>query len=180
MHAWRGRRNRLNVVDAFGRLENGVDEDRLLYGVLGFELSQELVEVVDVPWALHLRQHDHVELVTGGGDDFANISQHPRAVEAVDARPQAGRSEVVVARHGNETGPRRLFLIGGNGVLEVAEHDVDLAGDVLDFRANLFVVRGHEMNHALEPHRQHAIRLGSADGERGIKLLRRAAGGHRK
>ena len=78
--------------------------------------------------------------------------------------------------------PRRAasFCIGRDGVLEVAEHDVDLAGDVLDLRADLLVVRRHEMDHALEPHRQRAIGLRRADGEGGIELLRRAAGGHRR
>ena len=49
---------------------------------------------------------------------------------------------------------RRLLLVGGDGVLEVAQHDVDLSGDVLDLGADLLVVRRHEVDHALEPHRQ--------------------------
>ena len=49
----------------------------LLDGVLGLELGQQLVEVVDVPGALDLRQHDHVELVAGGGDDLDDVVEHP-------------------------------------------------------------------------------------------------------
>ena len=93
-----------------------------------------------------------------------------RAVEAVDARPQAGRAEIGVARHRDEALARRFLLVGGDGVLEVAQHDVDLSGDVLDLGADFLVVRRHEMDHALEPHRQRAIGLGGADGEGRIKL----------
>ena len=70
MHARGGGGDRLDVVDALGRLENGVDQDRLLDRVLGLELGQELVEVVDVPRPLDLGQHDHVELVAGGRNDL--------------------------------------------------------------------------------------------------------------
>ena len=38
-------------------------------------------------------------------------------------------AEVVVARHGDEARARGFLLVGGDRVLEVAEHDVDLAGD---------------------------------------------------
>ena len=147
--------------------------------MLGLELGKQLVEVVDVPRPLHLGQHDDVELVARGGDDLAYVVQHPRAVEAVDARPQAGRAEVVLARHGNETRARGFLLVGGNGVLEVAQDDVDLTGDVLDLGADLLVVRRHEMNHALQLHGERAVGLGSADGEGGVEFLGGAAGGHR-
>ena len=76
-------------------------------------------------------------------------------------------------------GARRFLLVRGDGVLEIAEHDVDLSRDVLDLGADFLVVRRYEVDHALEPYRQRAIGLGSADGERGIKLGRRAAAGHR-
>ena len=66
-------------------------------------------------------------------------------------------------------GARGLLRVGRDGVLEIAEHDVDLAGDVRDLGADLFVVRRHEMDHALEPHGQRAIGLGRADGERANK-----------
>src|SRR5688572_4115998 len=147
--------------------------------MLGLELSEELVEIVNVPRPLDLGQHDDVELVTRRGDDLAHVVEHPGAVQAVDARPKPGRAEVGLARHGDEPGTRRFLLIRGDGVLEIAEHDVDLSRDVLDLGAYFLVVRRYEVDHALEPYRQRAIRLGGADGERGIELGRRAAAGHR-
>ena len=179
VHARGGGGDGLDIVDALGRLEDGVDEDRLLDAMLGFELGKQLVEVVDVPRPLDLGQHDDVELVADGGDDLAHVVEHPRAVEAVDARPQAGRSEIVVARHSDEASARGFLLVGGDGVLEVAQHDVDLTGDVLDLGADLLVVRRHEMNHALQPHGERAVGFRSADGEWGVEFLRGAAGGHR-
>ena len=46
-------------------------------GVLGFELGQQLIEVVDVPRSFDLRQHDHVELAPAAGDDLKNVVQSP-------------------------------------------------------------------------------------------------------
>ena len=63
MHARRGQRDLLDVLDAFGGFENGVDQDRLGDAVPGFELGEQLVEIMNVPGALDLGQHDHVELV---------------------------------------------------------------------------------------------------------------------
>ena len=95
--------------------------------VLGLELGQQLVEVVDVPGPLDLRQHDHVELGAGRRHDLQDVVEHPGRVERVDARPQPGLAEVVGLGHRDEAAPRRLLGVGGDGVLEVAEHDVDLA-----------------------------------------------------
>ncbi len=33
--------------------------------------AQELIEIMDVPRAIDLGQHDHIELVADGGDEFA-------------------------------------------------------------------------------------------------------------
>ena len=95
VHARRGGRDRLDIVDAFGRLQDGVDQDRLLHRVPRLELRQQLVEIVDVPRAFDLRQHDDVELVADRADDLADVVEHPRRIERVDARPQAGRAEIV-------------------------------------------------------------------------------------
>ena len=71
VHARGGGGDRLDVLDALGRLQDGVDQDRLRDAVLGLELGEQLVEIVDVPRALDLGQHDDVELVADGGDDLA-------------------------------------------------------------------------------------------------------------
>ena len=94
MHARRGAGDVGDIVDALGGFENGVDQDRFLDAVLGFELRQKLIEIMDVPGAFDLRQHDDVELLADGGDDLGNIVEHPRRIERVDARPQSGLAEI--------------------------------------------------------------------------------------
>ena len=69
VHARRGRGDRLDVVDALGGFQDGVDQDRLFDGMPGLELGQELIEIMDVPRALDLGQHDDVELAADRGDD---------------------------------------------------------------------------------------------------------------
>src|SRR5580658_5212268 len=126
---------------------------------------EQLVEVVDVPGALDLGQHDDIELVADGGDDLGDVVERPRRIERVDARPQSGRAVVVGAAHLDEAAPRRLLGVGRNGVLQIAEHDVDLADEVRNLGAQLLQVRRDEMDHALEPHRQLAQRRRRPDGE---------------
>ena len=63
-------------------LEDRVDEDRLLEAGLGLELREQAVDVVDVPRALDLRDHDHVELVADLGDERREVVEHPRATRA--------------------------------------------------------------------------------------------------
>ena len=134
--------------------------------VARLELRQQLVEIVDVPRPLDLGQHHHVELVAGRRDDLGDVVERPGAVQRIDAGPQAGRAEVVRARHLDEAGARRLLGVGRDRVLQVAEHHVDLADQLADLGADLLHMRRHEMDHALEPHRQLAVRGGCADRER--------------
>ena len=138
----------------------------------GFELRQQLVEVVDVPRPVDLGQHDHVKLAAGRRDDLGDVVERPGRIEGVDARPQPGRTEIGRPRHCDETVACRLFGIDRNGVFEIAQHDVDLANEFRHFRAHFLDVRRYEMDHALKPHRQFAQRRWSADGERGIELAR--------
>ena len=142
-----------------GGFENGVDQDRPLDGVAGFELGQKLVEIMDVPGALDLGQHDDVELVADRGDDLGDVVERPGRVERVDARPQAGRAEIGRLGHGDEALARRLLGIGRDRVLEIAEHDVDLPGELRHLGGDLLDMRRHEMDHALELDRQLAQRL---------------------
>ena len=141
VHARARSGDRRDVVDAFRRLENGMDQDRLGQDVLGLELRQQLVEIVDVPGAFDLRQHDHIELGAGGRHDLQDVVERPGRVERVDAGPQPGLAVVVGPGHRDETAPRRRLGVGGNGVLEVAEHDVDLRDQIAAASANLVVVR---------------------------------------
>src|SRR5215470_2511093 len=134
--------------------------------VAGFELGQELVEIVDIPRALHLGQHDDVELVADGGNDLDDIIERPGRIERIDPGPKSGYAVVVRLTHLDEAAPRRLFGVDRNGVLQIAEHDVDLADKVWNFLAQLFEVRRHEMDHALKPYRQIVQRNGRPDGKR--------------
>ena len=170
MHARAGAGNGLDVVDALGRLQNGVDQDRLREPVLGFELGQKLIEIVDVPRPLDLGQHDDVELGAGGRHDLQDVVERPGRIEGVDARPQAGGAVIVRVGHLDEAAPRRDLGVGGNGVLEVAQHHVDLGDQIAEPSADLLVVRRDEMDHALQPHRQLAVGFGGADGK-GAKCL---------
>ena len=180
MHAWRCSRDRFDVVDAFRRLQDGMNEDRLLDAMLGFELCQKLIEIVDVPRPFDLRQHDDVELVADRRDDLGHVVEHPRRVQAIDARPDAGSAEIVVAQHLDEAFARVLFLIERHGVFEIAENHVDLRREILDLGADLVVVRRNEMDHPLEVDRERAIGLRRADGERGEMFGGRACRGHRQ
>ena len=58
-------------VDALRGLEDRVDEDRPVEARLGLELGEQAVDVVDVPGALDLGDHHHVELVADLGDEPA-------------------------------------------------------------------------------------------------------------
>ncbi len=57
-------------IDAFGGLQNGVDQDRLLHRMPRLELRQQLIEIMDVPGAIDLGQHDDVELVADRRDQI--------------------------------------------------------------------------------------------------------------
>ena len=85
-------------------------------------------------------------------------------------RPVAPKSQAL--RHGDEAGARRLLGVGGNGVFEIAEHDVDLRDELRHFGAQLLDVRRHEMDHALEPTGKLAQRRGRADRERLEEIAR--------
>ena len=74
MQARGGGRDGVDVLHALGGLEDRVDEDRLRHAVPGFELGQQLVEIVDVPGPIDLRQHDDVELVADLADDLVRSS----------------------------------------------------------------------------------------------------------
>ena len=107
-----------------------------------FELRQKLIEIVNVPRPFDLRQHDDVELVADGRDDLQQIVERPGAVERVDAGPEAGVAEIVRGGHFDEAAPRSFFGVGGNGVFQIAEHHIDLAGDVGGTAARIFSMCG--------------------------------------
>ena len=166
MHARRRHRDIGDIVDAFGGLQNGVDQDGLFDRVLRFQLSEELVEIVDIPGSFDLGQHDHVEPLAHRADDLDHVVEYPRRVECVDARPQAGCAEVIGFCHRDETCPRRLLGIGRDCVLQIAEHYVDLCDQLRHLGAHFLDMRRHEMDHAFKLDRQLAQRRWRADRQR--------------
>ena len=60
LHAGRGFADLVHKRDALGGLENGVEQDWTPDPGPGFQLRDQLVGVVDVPGAFHLRDHDDV------------------------------------------------------------------------------------------------------------------------
>ena len=87
VHARGGTRDRLDVVDALRGLQDGVDQDRPFDRVARFELREQLIEIVDVPGALDLGQHDDIKLVADGRDELGDVIERPWRVERIDPRP---------------------------------------------------------------------------------------------
>ena len=94
LHPRAGAADLLDVGDAARRLEDRVHHERLLQAGLGLELGEQAVDVVDVLGALHLRHHDHVELVADGSDERGQVVEHPGRVQGVDPGPELGGPEV--------------------------------------------------------------------------------------
>ena len=166
MHARRGRGDRGDIVDALRRLQDRMDEDRLLEAMSRLEQGEILVDEMDVPVALDLGDHDDVELVADLADKPRHVVEKPGRVQRIDAHPQARRAEIGRLRHGDQPIARGDLGFNGDRVLEIAEHDIDLARELARFRPHLLVVRRHEMDHALEPRRQLEKRTRRADRER--------------
>jgi hypothetical protein len=143
-----------------------VDEDRALQAVLGLELGEQPVDVVDVPGALDFRDHDHVEAVADLADERDEVVEHPGRVEGVHARPQRGAAEVDLAADFEPPAARGLLAIGRDRVLEVAEQDVGLRRDVRQLRGHLLVRRVEEVDHPRGCDRDLEQRVGGALGER--------------
>jgi hypothetical protein len=121
---------------------------------------------VDVPGALDLGNHDHLEPVADLGDELREVVEHPGALEAVHARPERGVAQVGVAGHLDQAAAGRLLAVHRHGVLEVAEQDVGLARDVGRLRGHLLVREVEEVDHPRGLERDLPERLGRAHGQR--------------
>jgi hypothetical protein len=169
VHAGGGGGDRLHVVHALRGFQDGVDQNRLPQAMPCLELRQKLIEVMNVPGAFDLRQHDDVEFGPDRAHDLNDVIERPGGVQRIDARPQARRAEFRRPRHLDETRARRRLGVDRDRVFKIAEHHVDLPDEVRHLRAHLLDVRRHEMDHALEPHRQFAQRVRRADCEWGVE-----------
>ena len=142
-----------------------MDQDRPLEAGLRLELGEQAVDVVDVPRALDLRDHDDVELVADLGDQFGQVVEHPRGGELVDPRPQLRVAEVHLAADLDQAGARGELAVDRDRVLEVAEQDVDGGRDVGHLGDHLLVGEVQEVDHPGGFEGDLASRLGGADGE---------------
>ena len=106
------------------------------------------------------------ELVADLGDELRDVVEHPRRLERVDADPERGVAEVDVAADRDEALARGLLALDRHGVLEVAEEDVDLLGDVGRLGDHLLVGEVEEMDHPRRRHGDLAERIGGAHRER--------------
>ena len=161
----RGAGDLLEVGHALGGLEHAVDQDRALEPGLGLELGEQAVGVVDVPRALDLGDHDHLELVADLADELRDVVEEVGRGELVDARPQRGVAEVHLPAHLDQPRARGLLLFQRHGVLEVAEQDVDLGRDVGHLRDHLLVREVQEVDHPGGLEGDLARRLGGVDRE---------------
>ena len=98
----------------------------------------------------------------------------------VASATQARVTEIGLLRHLDEALAGRFLVADRDRVLEITEHYVDLARDILDFRADLLVVRRNEVDHALDTDGKGPEGFGRADGERGEMFRRRTDGAHRR
>ena len=105
---------------------------------------------MDVPGALDLGQHDHVELVA----DAATMSVMSSSAHGLFSALMRVHRPVVpnsfALRHVDEAARAASLASAGNRVLEIAEHHVDLAHQLGDLGGDLLDVRRHEMDYALE------------------------------
>jgi hypothetical protein len=166
LHARAGGRDLVDVRDSRGGLEDRVDEDRPVEPGLGFELREDPVDVVDVLDALDLRHHDDVELVADLRDEGEQVVQDPGRVEAVDAGPQLAAGEVGRSADPHQAVAGGLLAVGLDGVLEVAEQNVDLADQLRDLGGHPLVARVEEVDHPRRAERDLAQRRRGAQGQR--------------
>ena len=177
MHARARPSDLRDIADAFGRLEQSMNHDRLLDVVLRLKLREQLIEIMDVPRPLHLRHHHHVELVPNLGHEFHDVVENPRAVERVDARPKPGAAEIIRARQLDETAPRRFLVLRRDRIFEISADHIHLLDQLRDLGADLLDLRRDEMDHALDTHgfldeRSRSARRESLEELRGCSCLR--------
>ncbi len=141
-------------------------EDRLADAGLGLELREQAVDVVDVPGALDLRDHDHVELVADLGDERRQVVEHPGALERVDPGPQLRVAEVDLVGDLDQALAGGDLVVDRDRVLEVAQQDVGLLGHVGDLGRHLLVRGVEEVDHPRGREGHLGDGLGGADRER--------------
>jgi hypothetical protein len=176
LHPRAGRADLLDVGHAACGLEDGVDQDRPLQAGLGLELGQQPVDVVDVLGALDLRHHDDVERVADRGHQGGQVVERPGTVEGVDPGPQLAApvrpaEALGLLPDADQALAGGDLVVGLDGVLEVAEQDVDGADHPGHLAGHLGVARVEEVDGAAGSGRDLADRQGRTHGERAEEVL---------
>ena len=143
-----------------------MDQDRALQPGLRLELGEQAVDVMDIPGALDLGDHDDLKQLADLGDQRGQVIEHPGALQRVDPGPQRRLAEVRLLRGLDQPSPRCLLAIDGDRVLEVAEQDVGLLGDLGRLGDHLLVGEVEEVDHPRGLDRDLAQRLRCADRQR--------------
>jgi len=110
--------------------------------------------------------------VADRGTISTTSSSIPGRLSAIDARHRPVAPNSLALAMVDENGARHLLGVGGDGVSEIAEHDVDLRDQLRHLGAQLLEMRRHEMDHALELDRELGERSGRARSQAGLKKLR--------
>ena len=173
VHAWAGAGNLFDVLHAFRRFEQCVDENRARDVVSRFQQCEILVDKVDVPRPFDLGNHDDIDLVSGIAHNLVQIVEDPRTVQAIDAHPERGVAKIVGARHLDESASRCFFVVDGNCIFEIAAEHIGLRYHLRNARPDLLDVRRKEMDHALGANRQVAHGQRRTDGEGLVKIDRK-------
>ena len=165
LHARARRADFFDVGDALRGLEDRVDEDRALEPRLGFELGEQLIDVVDVPGAFDLRDHDDVELGADGRHDAQQVVEPPRTVEAVHPHPELAVAEIRGLRDLDHPLAGFDLLVGADPVLEVREQHVELADELRNLFGHARIAGIEEVDHPRGAHRDFDRGHRCADGQ---------------
>ena len=143
MHARRGGGDGSDVVDALRRLQDGVDQDRRgrWRGAprAGRAAGRDNgCPTAPRPWAASPRR----ACCRPRRRSRMTSSSAQGELSALIRVQSPVRAEVVRLGHGDEALPRRRLGIDRNGVLEIAQHDVDLADQLRRPSARIFSICG--------------------------------------
>ena len=106
------------------------------------------VNALESPWVL---------------DDLTQVVEDPGALQRVDPGPESGLAEIGLLRGLDQALARRLLAVDRDRVLEVAEQDVGLLGDVGSLGDHLLVGEVEEVDHPRRLDRNLAQRLRRSD-----------------
>jgi hypothetical protein len=152
-----------DVDHALGGFEDCVHEERFADPGFGFELGEQLVDVVNVPGARDRGNHDDVEPVADLAHEAGQVVENPGAVEAVDTGPELTAAEVGVLGDFDQALASRHLVVDLDRIFQIAEHDVAFLREIRCLGHHLLVARVKEMDHPRGPEGDLARRIGCAN-----------------